>query len=371
MSSAKVCEILAEVVRAYHPNAQIVSVPVADGGEGTVDCFLAAAGGKKCLERVQGPYGQPVEGFYGLLCGGETAVVEMAAAAGLPLAGQNKHPGKTTTYGAGQLLLAACKSGAKRVILGLGGSATNDGGCGAAAACGVRFLRQGGKAFVPVGGTLHEIAHIDTAGLVPEVKSAIITGMCDIDNPLCGPEGAAAVFGPQKGADAETVKLLDEGLCHLAAVIERDLGRKILEVPGAGAAGGMAGGLLAFLNAELRMGIDAMLEAVNFTRLLKDADLVITGEGKLDGQSLRGKAVLGVARAAQKQNVPVVALAGVLGDGAGEIYAQGVNAVFCTNRAGLPFEALQGRAEEDLRQTAQDLMRFYSLAKGIEAAQLL
>ena len=237
LSSREVCQIVAEAIRSQEPEAEICAIPVADGGEGTVDAFLSAVGGQQVPVACTGPYGEAITACYGLLPDG-SAVVEMAAAAGLPMVGENRDPEKTTTYGVGQLIRHAAHHGAKRLVLALGGSATNDGGCGAAAAVGVKFYRATGESFVPVGGTLKDIHRIDTSGMDPAVRSIPILTMCDIDNPLCGPTGASAVFGPQKGADAAMVRRLDDGLRQLAALLERDVGRDVLNLPGGGAAGG-------------------------------------------------------------------------------------------------------------------------------------
>ena len=220
LSSLEVCRIVAEEIRAQEPDAEICAIPVADGGEGTVDAFLAAVGGQRVRVACHGPYGEPLSAEYGLLPDG-TAVVEMAAAAGLPLVGERRNAERTTTYGVGELICHAARHGAQRIVLALGGSATNDGGCGAAAAAGVRFLDENGAAFVPVGATLKDIAHIDLTGLDEAVRCTLFTTMCDIDNPLCGPAGASAVFGPQKGADPAMVRRLDAGLRHLAEVLLR------------------------------------------------------------------------------------------------------------------------------------------------------
>lgn len=241
LSSADICRIAAEEILRLEPPAEVCAIPVADGGEGTVDAFLAAVGGRRIEAPCTGPWGEPVTAHYALLPDG-TAVVEMAAAAGLPLAGDACDPEKTTTYGVGQLMAHALSHGAVRLVLGLGGSATNDGGCGAAAALGAEFLDEQGSAFVPVGGTLTRIARIRTETLRRTLGGVPVTVMCDIDNPLCGPEGAAAVFGPQKGADAAMVARLDAGLRHLAQVLARDLGMEVLTLSGGGAAGGFAQG---------------------------------------------------------------------------------------------------------------------------------
>ncbi|MFA9381029.1 MAG: glycerate kinase, partial [Acetanaerobacterium sp.] len=280
MSSQIICDIMARQIRDHYPDADIRPIPVADGGEGSVDCFLAALGGQRIELPVAAPYFEQMTAFYGLLDGGTTAVVEMAACAGLPLVDGRKDPTKTTTYGVGQLILDAARRGAKKIIVGLGGSATNDGGCGAAAAAGVRFYDEADTEFVPVGGTLHQIARIDMTGRAPVLDGVEIVAMCDIDNPMFGPAGAAEVFGPQKGANPDTVRLLDAGVAHLADVIKRDLGKDIALVPGTGAAGAMGAGVLAFFGAALQMGIETVLDTVHFEQAAKNADMVFTGEGK-------------------------------------------------------------------------------------------
>ena len=360
LTSGEVCGILREEILRARPDAEVISIPVADGGEGSVDAFLTAVGGRRVEVPCHGPHMEEITAFYGLLPDG-TAVVEMAAAAGLPLVGNRLEPDTATTYGVGELLAHAADSGASRIVLGLGGSATNDGGCGAAAALGVRFFDVDGAAFVPVGGTLGQIARIDVSGLrrLPE-----ITVMCDIDNPLCGPTGASAVFGPQKGADPDMVEQLDGGLEHLAHQMRRDLGTDVAELPGAGAAGGMGAGAVAFLSGCLRPGIETVLDIVDFDRLVRGARLVITGEGRLDGQSLRGKVVAGVARHASAAGVPTVAIVGAVGEGADGIYDLGVCGVFTTNHAPLPFEVVRDYSGENLRRTIRNLLGFLAAAEA-------
>lgn len=357
MSSAEVCSIMAEQVRLHMPGAQTVSIPVADGGEGTVDAFLAAMPGEKVFLPVRGPYGEEVRGFYGLLDGGETAVVETAACAGLTLVGENRRAEKTTTYGVGQLIAGAAESGCEKIIVGLGGSATNDGGAGAACALGARFLDAAGRPFVPVGETLGSVETIDLSGLCPALRRVRLVAMCDIDNPLCGPRGAAAVFGPQKGADARTVRLLDRNLAHFAAVIRRDLGRDVLKIPGAGAAGGMGAGMAALLGAELCPGIRTVLDAVHFDSRASGADLIFTGEGRLDAQSLQGKVISGVAARAGRLGVPLVAVVGGIGDGIGPIYDMGVSAVFSINRLPVDFSIAKAGSRENLAAAMENILR--------------
>ncbi len=362
LSSRQVCQVMAGQLRRFFPQAQVKSIPVADGGEGSVEAFLAAAGGERRTRTVTGPFGEPVEAFYGILGDGRTAVIEMAACAGLPLAEGRLNPERATTYGVGELLLAAKEAGCTKAILGLGGSCTNDGGAGAAAALGAKFTRADGAAFVPTGGTLGEIAALDVSPVAQALQGMELTAMCDIDNPLYGEAGAAAVFAPQKGADAAMVARLDAGLRHLGQVSARCLGRDFSHLPGAGAAGGLGFGMAAFCGAQLRMGIDAVLDAVGFDSLLPGTDMVFTGEGKIDSQSARGKVVSGVAVRCRKAGVPVVAVVGQIGQGFEEMYQQGLTAVFSINRAAQPFAESRFHAGENLALTMENIARL--LAAG-------
>lgn len=362
LSSRQVCQVMAGQLRRFFPQAQVKSIPVADGGEGSVEAFLAAAGGERRMLTVTGPFGEPVEAFYGILGDGRTAVIEMAACAGLPLAEGRLNPERATTYGVGELLLAAKEAGCTKAILGLGGSCTNDGGAGAAAALGAKFTRADGTAFVPTGGTLGEIAALDVSPVAQALQGMELTAMCDIDNPLYGEAGAAAVFAPQKGADAAMVARLDAGLRHLGQVSARCLGRDFSHLPGAGAAGGLGFGMAAFCGAQLRMGIDAVLDAVGFDSLLPGTDVVFTGEGKIDSQSARGKVVSGVAARCRKAGVPVVAVVGQIGQGFEEMYQQGLTAVFSINRAAQPFAESRFHAGENLALTMENIARL--LAAG-------
>lgn len=362
LSSRQVCQVMAGQLRRFFPQAQVKSIPVADGGEGSVEAFLAAAGGERRTRTVTGPFGEPVEAFYGILGDGRTAVIEMAACAGLPLAEGRLNPERATTYGVGELLLAAKEAGCTKAILGLGGSCTNDGGVGAAAALGAKFTRADGTAFVPSGGTLGEIAALDVSPVAQALQGMELTAMCDIDNPLYGEAGAAVVFAPQKGADAAMVARLDAGLRHLGQVAARCLGRDFSHLPGAGAAGGLGFGMAAFCGAQLRMGIDAVLDAVGFDSLLPGTDVVFTGEGKIDSQSARGKVVSGVAARCRKAGVPVVAVVGQIGQGFEEMYQQGLTAVFSINRAAQPFAESRFHAGENLALTMENIARL--LAAG-------
>ena len=355
LSSAEVCDIVREAAAAVLPDAEVRCLPVADGGEGSVDCFLAAAGGVKKELTVTGPLFAPVKSFYGVLPDG-TAVIETAAAAGLPLTGDTPSAADTTTYGVGELIADALSHGCRSLLLCLGGSATNDGGCGMAVALGVRFF-SGGEPFVPTGRTLSDIEKIDPSGAVSRLSGVRFTVLCDVKNPLCGERGAAYVFAPQKGATAEEIVLLDRGLFHLAARIKTDLGADVLNLPGAGAAGGMGGGAAAFLGARLTPGIEAVLDAARFDERLKTADLVVTGEGRIDGQSAGGKVVSGVLARARKAGVPTVALAGALGKGAEQLFGMGLFGMFTTGRAGLPLDEIKKTAREDLLRAAAAMFR--------------
>ncbi|UTC66756.1 MULTISPECIES: glycerate kinase [unclassified Treponema] len=372
MSSARICTLMKNSVHEIFPEAHVLSIPVADGGEGSVDAFLEAAGGIKKTVKVKNPFFEEMKSFYGILKNEntnaeKTAVIEMAACAGLPLAVGRLNPSLTTTYGAGELIADALENGCTNIIIGLGGSATNDGGCGAAAALGVKFFDKEGKSFVPTGGTLKNIERIDMSSLNPLVKKARFTTMCDIDNPLFGKNGAAYIFGPQKGADPKMVEELDQGLKHLALIAERTEAfnsySKAAEIPGAGAAGGMGYGTLIFLGSELKMGIEIVLDTVDFDKKLNEASFVFTGEGKLDSQSLRGKVIVGVAKRAKKKNVPVIAVVGDAENGIEPVYDMGVSAVFSINRLAVPFSQAQKTAETDLISTMKDILRLIKKLK--------
>ncbi|NCC75372.1 MAG: glycerate kinase [Clostridia bacterium] len=359
MSSLEVCQIIAERVQSFYPVCETVTIPVADGGEGTIDCFVAAIAAEPVEVVVKGPCFEPLTARYARH--GQTAIIEMAQTAGLPLVEDRRNPALTTTYGTGELILHAIQAGCTEIVIGLGGSCTNDAGTGAAAALGVRFLDQAGNAFVPTGGTLSRIHAIDASAARTLLENCRVTAMCDIDNPMFGPEGAAYVFGPQKGADPDQVIELDHNLQHLATIIERDLGLDVRDLPGAGAAGAMGAGIVAFLGGELKSGIQSVLDLVEFEKQLEGADLVITGEGKIDGQSLRGKVVAGIAERAKKQAVPVLVIVGAIGDEAEKAYDLGVSAIFSINRAAMPFEESRHHSKENLALTIDSLMRFQRL----------
>lgn len=358
MSSIEVCDIIGKAVSRICPDVKIVKIPIADGGEGTVDAFLSAAGGNRISVRVKDPLFRDIESFYGILPDNVTAVIEMAAASGLPLVEDEKDPCLTTTYGTGQLMLDALSRGCKRLIIGLGGSATTDAGIGMAAALGVRFLDRNDNDIPLTGGGLERLARIDMSGRDKRLSGCEVLAACDVDNPLYGPSGAAFVFGPQKGADAEKVKYLDDGLRHFADVVKRDLRLDVQEIAGAGAAGGLGAGLVAFAGADLQPGIKIILDTVRFDEMIADAGLIITGEGKIDGQSLRGKVPIGIAERALNAKVPVIALVGDIGQGIDRVYEKGITAVFSINRVAVPFKEARLRCKQDLMAAAEDLMRF-------------
>lgn len=354
LSSIEICEIAKKTFADYMPDCQLIAVPVADGGEGTVDCFAYTLPGTPVTIPVSGPFGETVDATY--LRTGDTAILEMASAAGLPMAAAHPNPATSTTFGVGQLIAHAADSGCTRILLGIGGSATNDGGCGCAAALGVQFYNEQGEAFVPTGGTLNQIARIDTSACRARCAGLSITVMCDVDNPLYGQRGAACVFAPQKGADSAMVAMLDENLSHLAQVCKQELGLDLADVAGAGAAGGLGFGCMAFLGAELKSGIETVLDAVDFDSLLDGADLVITGEGRIDSQSVHGKVISGIANRTRSHGVPLVAVVGCIDDSAAEAYPLGVNAIFTTNRRGLPYVDCIPRAAGDYAATLHDVL---------------
>ena len=361
LSSGEICAIAQRVIPRHFPACEVVCIPVADGGEGTVDCFIQSMGAQRVEVTVTNALGKRSSAAYARI--GELAIIEMAAAAGLPQVGEHRRPGTATTYGVGELIAHAIGSGCKRILLGLGGSATNDGGCGCAAALGVEFFDADGRSFVPVGDTLGLIERIDT-GKAALLRDVELTIMCDVTNPLYGPTGAAYVFAPQKGADAEKVKSLDAGLRHFGDVIRSQLGHDVSMMPGAGAAGGMGAGCVALLGGKIQSGIDAVLDATGFDRQLDGADLVITGEGRIDSQSAGGKVISGVAKRTSAKGVPLIAIAGGIADSAGAVYNIGVSAMFGTDRAALPVDKLGARSHADYEATLNDIMSLIAIAES-------
>ena len=328
VSAVGVAAALERGVLRVFPQAEVRKIPIADGGEGTVEALVTATGGQMKQERVRGPLGEVVDACWGILGDGKTAVIEMAAASGLPLVPPDRRdPRITTTYGTGELIRTALDEGLRRIIIGIGGSATNDGGTGMAQALGAKFLAADGAELPPGGGALGKLKTMDLSGLDPRLAATEITVACDVDNPLCGPRGASAVFGPQKGATPAMVAELDSALAHFAECAQAATERDVAELAGAGAAGGLGAGLLFFTPAKLRPGVEIVLEAVKFAEVVKDAAFVITGEGRTDFQTAYGKAPVGVAKVAKQFGVPVFCISGGLGDGADDVLAQGIDAV--------------------------------------------
>lgn len=368
LSSSEICEIAEERLAHYFPDCSIIKIPVADGGEGTVACFHEACGGELISVPVMGPYNGNITASYLQLPGGQ-AVIEMASAAGLPQVEGRKNPCKTSTYGVGQLIRHAVEHGNRKILLGLGGSCTNDGGCGCAAALGVKFTRADGSSFVPVGENLDQIAGIDLQEATQFLRDISLSAMCDIDNPLYGPTGAAFVFAPQKGADDQMTAFLNQQLIALSRTIEAQLGHSVASIPGAGAAGGFGAGMVAFLGAELRPGIEAVLDLVKFDSLLADCDMVFTGEGRLDSQSIRGKVISGVAKHAKRQNVPVIAVVGGVTpevEGLCDDSEVGLSAVFTINRQAVDFERSRFFSRENYTYTFNSILRLIRTAQSKE-----
>ena len=355
ISSLEICRIARESIPKFFPQCQVLTVPVADGGEGTVDCFVEAIGAQRVKAVVTGPYGEPIQASYGRKDG--CAIIEMTAAAGLPMVGERRDPARSTTYGVGQLIAHAVEHGCREILLGLGGSATNDGGCGCAAALGVKFYDRQGAEFVPTGLTLDHIHKIDVSRARERLEGVTITVMCDVDNPLYGPRGAAYIFAPQKGADQDMVAQLDEGLRKLDKAIQMSLNCSVADLPGAGAAGGMGGGCVAFLGARLKSGIESVLDTIGFDAMLEGTDLVITGEGRIDSQSVHGKVISGIAGRAKPRNIPLLALVGGIAEDAAAGYDLGVTAMFSIDRSAQDFWEYAPKSAVYYQRTLEDILR--------------
>ncbi len=351
LSSVRVYEIIKEELEKKYSDVRVIGVPMADGGEGTVEAFLKALGGELRKVVVKSPLMRDIEGFYGVLPDG-TAVIELAAASGITIE-PFRDAVNTTTYGTGQLILHAVQNGAKKVVLGIGSSATTDGGIGCAAAMGAEFLDRNGNSVPLTGKGLSLINTIDLSGIDKKVKEAEITVLCDVENPLYGKNGAAHVYSPQKGADKETVEFLDKGLRNLARVAEETLGIDYSSQKGAGAAGGLGFGMISFLSAKLVSGSECILDMTNFENKAAAADLVITGEGRMDSQSLMGKVPFAVA--SRSKGTKVIAVVGLLKAQMADVKKNGISEVYETNPLHLPFEEIKSKAEEMLREAAQKI----------------
>ncbi len=361
MRSMEVCEIVESSIKKIFSYIDIVKVPIADGGEGTVDSFLYALGGEKAYLTVTGPYFRDVKAYYGVLKDQKTAVIEMAQASGLMITGKKKNVLEATSYGTGELIKDALDRGCKKIILGIGGSATCDGGIGALGALGVRFLNKQNKDIRLTGRGLEELNRIDARKLDARLKDTEILVACDVKNVLYGKNGASYVFAPQKGASKEEVKLLDKNLKNYSKKLIDHFKVDYSKRAGTGAAGGIGISLLYFTNASLTPGIEIILDTVNFNEIIRDADLVLTGEGKIDGQSLFGKVPFGVASYCKKLNVPVIAIAGSIAGDINDIYSYGIEAVFSTIKDSVPFEIAKKTSKEDLGSLIESLMKFYRI----------
>ncbi|EGT4372216.1 glycerate kinase [Cronobacter malonaticus] len=365
LSAMDVAKAIEAGFREIYPQAHYVCVPMADGGEGTVEAMVAATGGQIITTPVTAPLGNKVDGFFGLLGDGETAVVEMAAASGLHLVpAAQRDPRITTSYGTGELILAALERGVKAIIIGIGGSATNDGGAGMMQALGARFLDGEGHELAPGGAALAGLERLDLSALDPRLAQVSVTVACDVDNPLCGEKGASAVFGPQKGATPAMVTELDAALRRFGEQLEAVTGKTIISAPGAGAAGGMGAALLGMLNAELRPGIEIVIESLGLAQAVRDADLVITGEGRLDSQSIHGKTPIGVARVAKQFQRPVVAIAGSLTPDYQIVHEHGIDAAFSVIDRIVTLQEALDDAERNLRVTARNVAALWRLAEN-------
>lgn len=343
-------------IRNTIPDAAIFKIPMADGGEGTVQSLVDATGGTLIPVTVTGPLGHPVEAFFGLSGDQQTAVIEMAAASGLHLVtAEKRNPLITTTRGTGELIAAALDYGVRHMIIGIGGSATNDGGSGMAMALGARLIDKNGNEIGEGGGQLDRLAKIDVSGLDHRLAEIKIEVACDVDNPLTGPRGASAIFGPQKGATTESIKQLDQNLLHFSKIILRDLAKDIENIAGAGAAGGLGAGLMAFLSAELKTGVDIVISATNLEEQLKDADIVITGEGKIDGQTIFGKTPIGVAKAAKRHGAFVIAIAGNVAADSNVVHDHGIDAVFSILPGIVTSEEAFARAGEFIERLSRNI----------------
>ena len=369
LTSQQVASALEKGIKRVIPNANCIKVPMADGGEGTVQSLVEATGGKFIRKRVKGPAGRPVSARYGILSDGKTAVIEVAEASGLPdVEGtMDKNPMKTTTYGTGQLMMDAINKGVTHIILGLGGSATIDGGAGMAQALGIRFLDKKGCELkeLGAGGMLNKVASIDMSGMDSRMKKAKVTVASDVENPLCGKKGAAHVFGPQKGATPVMVKKLDENLKHFAGIIKQDLRKDVMKLKGAGAAGGLGAGLVAFTGAKLKSGVDIVVEATGLEKHLKGADLCITGEGRVDFQTAFGKTPSGVAKAARKQKVQTIAIGGALTDDARGVFEHGIDGLASACARDMSLQEAMSNSRTHLANSAERVIRLVLIGKKL------
>ena len=366
LSALDVATAIERGFKEIFPDAEYVKLPVADGGEGTVEAMVAATHGRIVNVNVTGPLGKPVAGFYGISGDEQSAFIEMAAASGLELVpAAQRDPLITTSWGTGELIRHALDAGVKNIIIGLGGSATNDGGAGMVQALGATLLNAQGNALGHGGGELASLARIDVSKLDPRLKTCRIEVACDVTNPLTGEQGASAIFGPQKGATGETIALLDNALHHYARIIQRDLDVDVLTLAGGGAAGGMGAGLYAFCGAELRRGIEIVTDALHLAEHVADADLVITGEGRIDSQTVHGKVPVGVAKVAKGYNKPVIGIAGSLTADVGIVHEHGLDAVFSVIYSICSLDDALKNAGDNVRMTARNVAAVLKAGRGL------
>ena len=369
LSAPEVCVAVEAGFQKVFPNATYTHLPIGDGGEGTVQSVVDATAGTIIPLTVKGPLGNNVDAFYGLTGDGKTAIIEMAAASGLHhVPRDQRNPLITSTYGTGQLIKNALDQGVERIVLGLGGSATNDGGAGMAQALGVKLLNENNEQLQPGGQALSELASIDVSEIDDRLKTVQVEAACDVTNPLTGPSGASAVFGPQKGASLAVVEELDRSLAHYAEVIERDLGKSVTNISGAGAAGGLGAGIVAFLDGELRSGIDLVLDVIQFEDRIAGADLLLTGEGRIDAQTVHGKAPVGVSKRAKALNnaLPVIAIAGSIGDGYEAVFDHGIDAVFSVVNGVVTLEEALEKGAVNVEKTAENIGRLMKVSRRME-----
>lgn len=364
LTAKQVCDAIQAGLARVWNDAKFVAIPVADGGEGTVQSLVDATQGRIVEVKVMGPQGKRVEAFYGMLGDNQTAVIEMAAASGLhhvPIA--QRDPKLTTSFGTGELIHHALDQRVTKLIIGLGGSATNDGGVGMLAALGARFTNADGEPIQLTGGGLRELANIDLSDFDPRLQHCDLLVACDVNNPLCGDKGASAVFGPQKGATPDDVRLLDGALQQFGLLTEKVTGKAVLQSAGAGAAGGMGAALLAYTHATLRPGIEIVLDTVQLAHQVSDADLVITGEGRIDSQTVHGKTPMGVAKVAKRFDVPVIALSGCTGENYQAVYQCGIDAVFAAVPRAMTLEDALKESDFNLADLAENVARLWVLSK--------
>ncbi len=356
-TSLEASNLVKRGIQKVRDDLDVKIIPIADGGEGTVESVITALGGEMKDVQVLDPLGKSVKSYYGI--SGNTAVIEMAAASGLPMVGENKNPLIASTFGTGQLILEAVKSGVKEIFIGIGGSATNDFGIGMASALGYKFLDKDGKELEPLAKNMINVADIDNSNVCKEVFDVAITVACDVQNPLYGENGATAIYGKQKGVTDETFDLLDNGLKNISAIAQKCLGKSVADIKGSGAAGGLGGGLIAFCNAELKSGINAILDMVDFEKEIKDTSLIITGEGAIDGQSKEGKVPVGIAERAN--GVPVIAIVGDIRDGAEVVYDMGIVSIMPALKKAMPLEEAIRNSHALIEDAAERAMRFISI----------